>query len=87
MMLLLFLRWVCTCLITLTLERVADKQSIGCVVWVINGFFVWYPLAAPWSEFSGETDVGGGWTAFVGATIFEVGSVLLMLEAVNENRG
>ena len=25
-------------------------------------------------------------TAFIGATIFEVGSVLLMIEAVNENR-
>ena len=29
---------------------------------------------------------GGGITAFIGATIFELGSVLLMLEAVNENR-
>jgi hypothetical protein len=29
---------------------------------------------------------GGGITAFIGATIFELGSVLLMIEAVNENR-
>ncbi|TKA63060.1 hypothetical protein B0A55_10184, partial [Friedmanniomyces simplex] len=29
---------------------------------------------------------GGGITAFIGATIFEIGSVLLMLEAINENR-
>jgi hypothetical protein len=29
---------------------------------------------------------GGGITAFIGATIFEIGSILLMLEAINENR-
>lgn len=29
---------------------------------------------------------GGGLTAFIGATVFEFGSILLMLEAVNENR-
>lgn len=67
------------------IERTPDSRT-GCVVWVMNGFFVWYPLAAPWTEFSGEEGVAGGWTAFVGATIFEVGSVLLMLEAINENR-
>ncbi|KAK4444842.1 hypothetical protein QBC34DRAFT_414437 [Podospora aff. communis PSN243] len=65
---------------------VAIVFTLGCIVWVINGFFVWYPLAAPWSEFPGEESVGGGWTAFVGATIFEFGSVLLMLEALNENQ-
>ena len=56
------------------------------MVWCINGLFVWYPLAAPWTEFPGEVDIGGGVTACIGATIFEVGSVLLMLEAINENR-
>ena len=60
--------------------------ATGSVVWVINSFFVWLPLAAPWTEFPGESDIGGGWTAFIGATIFEFGSVLLMIEAVNENR-
>ena len=30
--------------------------------------------------------MGGGVTAFIGATIFEIGSILLMFEAVNENR-
>ncbi|KAK0719527.1 hypothetical protein B0H67DRAFT_466746, partial [Lasiosphaeris hirsuta] len=65
---------------------VATTFTLGSVVWVINGTFVWLPLAAPWTAFPGEGVVGGGWTAFVGATIFEFGSVLLMLEAVNENR-
>ena len=55
-------------------------------MWVINAFFVWYPLEAPWSEFAGETDSAAGISALVGATIFEFGSVLMMLEAVNENR-
>ncbi|KAK6526479.1 hypothetical protein TWF694_005065 [Orbilia ellipsospora] len=65
---------------------VAVLFTIGSVVWVINSFFVWLPLAAPSTEFDGEVSSGGGITAFIGATIFEIGSVLLMLEAVNENR-
>ncbi len=40
----------------------------------------------PSSEFHGEVEDAGGITAFVGATIFEIGSVFLMIEAVNENR-
>lgn len=55
-------------------------------MWVINGFFEWYPLQNPDSEFPDETYWAGPITAVIGATIFEFGSVLLMLEAVNENR-
>lgn len=55
-------------------------------MWVINGFFVWLPLVRPPESFAGESAWGGGITALVGATIFELGSVLLMLEAVNESR-
>jgi hypothetical protein len=43
-------------------------------------------LVAPSTEFPDEVSSGGGVTAFIGATIFEFGSVLLMLEAINENR-
>jgi len=53
---------------------------------VINGFMVLLPLVAPWSAFPSEAELGGGVSAFIGATIFEFGSVLYMLEAVNENR-
>ncbi|KAK7558044.1 integral membrane protein [Phyllosticta citricarpa] len=60
--------------------------TAGSVIWVINGFFVFLPLIMPSSEFHNEILYGGGTTAFIGATIFEVGSILLMLEAVNENR-
>ncbi|KJR84720.1 uncharacterized protein SPSK_09093 [Sporothrix schenckii 1099-18] len=65
---------------------VAIIFTIGSVVWVINSFFVWLPLAAPWTEFAGEETMGGGITAVIGASIFEVGAVLGLLEAVNENR-
>lgn len=53
---------------------------------MINGFMVLLPLVAPWSAFPNESELGGGVSAFIGATIFEFGSVLYMLEAVNENR-
>ncbi|KAF2133369.1 hypothetical protein P153DRAFT_372995 [Dothidotthia symphoricarpi CBS 119687] len=65
---------------------VAFIFTIGSVVWVINAFFVWLPLQRPDTEFATEELYGGGITAFVGATIFVVGSFLLMAEAVNENR-
>lgn len=65
---------------------VAVIFTLGSVVWCINAIFVWVPLQDPSSEFPGEIANGGGITAFIGATIFEIGSVLLMIEAVNENR-
>ncbi|PQE19464.1 integral membrane protein [Rutstroemia sp. NJR-2017a WRK4] len=65
---------------------VAAIFTIGSVVWVINAFFVWLPLEKPSTEFSGEIEDAGGITAFIGATIFEIGSVFLMLEAINEDR-
>jgi len=65
---------------------VAIVFTLGSVVWCINAFFVWLPLEAPSTEFKDEILSAGGITAFIGATIFEFGSVLLMIEAVNENR-
>jgi hypothetical protein len=65
---------------------VAVIFTLGSVVWCLNGFFAWLPLQNPSTEFPGEITVGGGVTAFLGATIFEFGSILLMIEAVNENR-
>jgi len=65
---------------------VAYIFTLGSVLWVINSFFAFLPLLKPSTEFHNETLVGGGVTAFIGATIFEIGSVLLMLEAINENR-
>lgn len=65
---------------------VAFFFTIGSVIWVINAFFVWLPLVRPDTKFTNEELYGGGITAFIGATVFEFGSVLLMLEAINENR-
>ena len=59
----------------------------GSIVWCINGFFSFLPFIRPKSEFPGEVLYGGGITAFIGAVLFfEIGSILLMFEAVNENR-
>ena len=65
---------------------VAVIFTLGSCVWVINAFLVWLPLVKPSTEFKNEILVGGGVSAFIGATVFEIGSVLLMLEAINENR-
>lgn len=66
--------------------QVAVVFTLGSVIWCVNGCFAYLPLAAPSTELEGETDVAAGWLAFAGATVFEWGSVLMMLEAVNENR-
>lgn len=60
--------------------------TLGSVLWVLNAMFVFLPYIAPSSTFKDEILTAGGVTAFIGATIFEIGSVLLMLEAINENR-
>jgi hypothetical protein len=65
---------------------VAVTFTLGSVVWIINAFFVWLPLEDPNTEFPGESLDGGGISALIGATIFEIGSVLLLLEAVNANQ-
>ncbi|GAB1313906.1 Integral membrane protein [Madurella fahalii] len=65
---------------------VAVAFVLGSVIWVINGFFVWLPLARPESEFSGETDIAAGILAFLGTTVFEIGSVLMVIEAINAER-
>jgi len=65
---------------------VAILFTVGSVVWCINGFCAFLPLVRPDSEFPTEILYGGGITAFIGATIFEMGSVLLMFEAANENQ-
>ena len=65
---------------------VATIFTLGSLTWVINAFFAYLPLARPSTLFGNEILVGGGVSAFVGASIFEIGSVLLMIEAVNENQ-
>jgi hypothetical protein len=65
---------------------VAFVFTVGSVLWIFNAFFVFLPLARPDTEFKTEELYGGGVTAFIGASVFELGSFLLMAEAVNEGR-
>ena len=65
---------------------VAITFTWGSVIWVINAFFALLPFTNPKTDFPGEVLFGGGITAFMGATVFEIGSIFLMLEAINENR-
>jgi len=57
----------------------------GSIIWCVNALFSFLPFVRPEDYFPTEALYGGGITAFIGATVFEVGSVLLMLEAVNED--
>ncbi|OAX84263.1 hypothetical protein ACJ72_01378 [Emergomyces africanus] len=59
--------------------------TLGSIVWVLNSFFVFLPVAQPKSEFKYEILSAVGVSAFLGATIFEVGSVFLLLEAINKH--
>lgn len=60
--------------------------SVGSAIFVACGFFYWLPLAYPKTEFPGEATVAGGVTAFIGATLFQIGAILLIVEACNENQ-
>ncbi|KXS95816.1 hypothetical protein AC578_6260 [Pseudocercospora eumusae] len=65
---------------------IAVLFTIGSAIFVLCGFFYWLPLAAPSTEFHDEALIAGGVTAFVGATLFTIGGVLLIVEATNENQ-
>lgn len=58
--------------------------TVGCALFIACGFFYWMPIAYPETTFSHEKDVAGGLTSFIGATLFQIGAFLLMLEAWND---
>jgi hypothetical protein len=62
------------------LRSVEQAFTWGSVVWVINGFAVFLPFC---NSHFGKASNSSGWTAFIGATIFEFGSVLAVWEAWN----
>lgn len=64
---------------------VAVSFTIGCLIFVVCGLFSWLPLVAPESEFPNE-DIAADITSFIGATLFQIGAVLLVFEACNENQ-
>ncbi|KAI0828527.1 hypothetical protein BC628DRAFT_1363072 [Trametes gibbosa] len=56
---------------------------LGSAVWVINGFFLFLPLVGIGSA----NFTASAWSAFVGGTLFEVGSYLMYVEALNTGHG
>ncbi|KAF9064282.1 hypothetical protein BDP27DRAFT_1230754 [Rhodocollybia butyracea] len=60
--------------------NVIQAFTLGSVVWVINGFYSFLPFVD--SSFANSVS-GIGWSAWVGATIFEFGAILGVLEAWN----
>ncbi|TFK47152.1 hypothetical protein OE88DRAFT_820311 [Heliocybe sulcata] len=61
---------------------IAVLFTLGSVVWCINGFVVFLPYV--YSNVSNNS-VAGGWTGWIGATIFAFASVLLIWEAWNRS--
>ncbi|KAK7046904.1 hypothetical protein R3P38DRAFT_89014 [Favolaschia claudopus] len=59
---------------------VAIAFTLGSIVWVINGFIAFLPFV---NTHVAKDDVGGGWTAWLGATIFEFGALFGLWEAWN----
>lgn len=57
--------------------------TIGCVIFILDGLLYWLPVAFPETKFANE-DVAGGVLAFVGATLFQIGAILLFFESVNQ---
>lgn len=60
----------------------AQAFTLGSIVWVVNGFAGFLPFCD--SHFQ-KADHSTGWTAFLGATIFEFGSIFGMWEAWNRS--
>lgn len=65
---------------------VAFLFTIGCLIFIVASLFYWLPVAYLSTEFPKETTIGGGVLFFVGATLFQVGAIFLVFEAVNENQ-
>lgn len=65
---------------------VAVFFTVGCLIFIASGLFYWLPLVAPSTEFKDETRIAGGVTAFIGATLFQIGAVFLVFEACNEDK-
>lgn len=60
--------------------------SVGSAIFLLSGLWYWLPLEAPATEFPGESLAAGGVASAVGAMLFQIGAVLLVFEACNENQ-
>ena len=66
---------------------IAIVFTFGSVIWMMNAFLILLPLTTAETMSRREVLFTAGVTPFVATTTFVVGSLLLMLEAYNENRG
>ena len=64
---------------------VAVLFAVGCAIFIACGLFGWLPLVDARYNFRGD-ETAVGVTSFLGATLFQVGAVLLVFEAFNANR-
>ncbi|KAK4683500.1 hypothetical protein P7C73_g6752, partial [Tremellales sp. Uapishka_1] len=64
---------------------IAILFTLGSVVWVVNGFLVWFPDLRP-NLATTAFSLSGAATAFVGGSVFELGSYLMVVEALDRGR-
>lgn len=64
---------------------IAVLFAVGCAIFIACGLFAWLPLFDARYNFRGD-ETAVGVTSFIGATLFQVGAVLLVFEAYNANR-
>lgn len=64
---------------------IAVLFTVGCALFVVCGIFQWFPMVSQ-SDKLEDDDLTPGVAAFVGATLFAFGGVLLVVEATNENQ-
>ncbi|KAI0717766.1 hypothetical protein C8T65DRAFT_571594 [Cerioporus squamosus] len=56
---------------------------VGSGVWITNGFFLYLPL----ENIGTANSTASGWSAFVGGVLFEVGTYLMYVDALNAGDG
>ncbi|KAK8844803.1 hypothetical protein IAR55_006653 [Kwoniella newhampshirensis] len=64
---------------------IAVAFFLGSAVWVINGYLVWFPILRPQLATPVFSKTAAA-TAFIGGTIFEIGSYLMVVEALDRGR-
>ncbi|RSH84033.1 hypothetical protein EHS25_005278 [Saitozyma podzolica] len=64
---------------------VAVAFTFGSAVWVVNGFIVWFPILFPDLSTTTFTNTAAA-LAFIGGTVFEIGSYLMVVEALDRGR-
>ncbi|EIW73039.1 hypothetical protein TREMEDRAFT_22078, partial [Tremella mesenterica DSM 1558] len=64
---------------------IAVLFTFGSAVWVVNGFLVWFPILRPNLVTTAFTNTAAAF-AFIGGSVFEIGSYLMVVEALDRGR-